>query len=132
MSSPVLGDCDQETMTLNDALSTLTSRLLLHLSVDDFPSRVHIPRRHAFRYVKFYVMSTSSRYGIRIRDPVATAVTSAPWQDPAPLSFEHFQGDLTADQKTMLRKIDQVSITTLRDCMQTVFEDGPRRDRRLW
>jgi alpha-L-rhamnosidase len=77
-------------------------------------------------------MSTSSRYGIRIRDPVATALTSAPWQDPAPLSFEHFQGDLTADEKTMLRKIDRVSITTLRNCMQTVFEDGPRRDRRLW
>jgi alpha-L-rhamnosidase len=28
--------------------------------------------------------------------------------------------------------MDEVSISTLRDCMQTVFEDGPRRDRRLW
>jgi alpha-L-rhamnosidase len=25
-----------------------------------------------------------------------------------------------------------VSLRTLRDCMQTVFEDGPKRDRRLW
>lgn len=31
-----------------------------------------------------------------------------------------------------LQLIDQVSIFTLRDCMQEVFEDGPRRDRRLW
>ncbi len=28
--------------------------------------------------------------------------------------------------------IDRISQVTLRDCMQTVFEDGPRRDRRLW
>ena len=28
--------------------------------------------------------------------------------------------------------LDRVSQRTLRDCMQTVFEDGPKRDRRLW
>jgi len=28
--------------------------------------------------------------------------------------------------------LDRVSLRTLRDCMQTVFEDGPKRDRRLW
>jgi hypothetical protein len=28
--------------------------------------------------------------------------------------------------------IDRVALNTLRDCMQTVFEDGPRRDQRLW
>ena len=32
----------------------------------------------------------------------------------------------------LLRRIDEVSIATLRDCMQTSFEDGPRRDQRLW
>lgn len=28
--------------------------------------------------------------------------------------------------------IDAVGLTTLKECMQTVFEDGPKRDRRLW
>jgi hypothetical protein len=32
----------------------------------------------------------------------------------------------------MLRDIDKISLNTLRNCMQTVFEDGPKRDRRLW
>jgi len=29
-------------------------------------------------------------------------------------------------------RIDQVSLRTLRNCMQDFFEDGPKRDRRLW
>ena len=28
--------------------------------------------------------------------------------------------------------LDRIARRTLRDCMQTVFEDGPKRDRRLW
>ncbi len=32
----------------------------------------------------------------------------------------------------LLRAIDEVSIRTLRNCMQGVYEDGPKRDRRLW
>jgi hypothetical protein len=32
----------------------------------------------------------------------------------------------------MLQKIDEISLRTLRNCMQTVLEDGPKRDRRLW
>ncbi len=30
------------------------------------------------------------------------------------------------------RAIDEVGIRTLRNCMHDVFEDGPKRDRRLW
>ena len=30
------------------------------------------------------------------------------------------------------KALDEVSRRPLRDCMQTVFEDGPKRDRRLW
>ena len=36
----------------------------------------------------------------------------------------------TAD--TQLREIDRIACRTLHDCMQEVFEDGPKRDRRLW
>jgi hypothetical protein len=46
-----------------------------------------MPRRHAFRYVKIEVISTSPRYGVKISNPIANAVTSAPWEDPAILSF---------------------------------------------
>ena len=31
-----------------------------------------------------------------------------------------------------LVKIDRIACNTLHDCMQKVFEDGPKRDRRLW
>ena len=30
------------------------------------------------------------------------------------------------------RRLDEVSVRTLHECMQEVFEDGPKRDRRLW
>ena len=32
----------------------------------------------------------------------------------------------------MIRTLDKVSLRTLMNCMQSVFEDGPKRDRRLW
>ena len=32
----------------------------------------------------------------------------------------------------LLSRIDEVARDTLRECMQDVFEDGPKRDRRLW
>ena len=32
----------------------------------------------------------------------------------------------------LIREIDQVGLATLKECMQTVYEDGPKRDRRLW
>lgn len=34
--------------------------------------------------------------------------------------------------KPLGRQSDAVSVRTLRQCMQTVFEDGPKRNRRLW
>jgi alpha-L-rhamnosidase len=91
-----------------------------------------MPRRHAFRYVKVEVISTSLRFGVRINNPLAHAVTSAPADDPPQLSFTKGGQDLSDEEKTVLRKIDTVSLLTLRNCMQTVYEDGPRRDMRLW
>ena len=32
----------------------------------------------------------------------------------------------------IIRRIHDVGVETLRECMQTVYEDGPKRDRRLW
>jgi alpha-L-rhamnosidase len=92
------------------------------INVDVLPATLRLPRRYAFRYVKIDVIATSANYALRIGDVSATAVTSAAGT-PAPLP---------ATVPESLRRIDEVSIHTLRECMQTVFEDGPKRDRRLW
>lgn len=107
-----------------ESLQTLSKSWLQHevVTIDVVPSEVRLPRRYAFRYVKIEVVAApgGGRFGI---DGVsATAVTSADissirdWTAPSP----------------KLAKIDEVARRTLRDCMQTVFEDGPKRDRRLW
>ncbi len=89
---------------------------------DYAPSEVKLPRRYAFRYMKVQVVASArgGRFGL---DGVkAMAETSADeaklrtWTAPSPLEA----------------KMDEVARRTLRDCMQTVFEDGPKRDRRLW
>lgn len=92
------------------------------LNVDFLPRRVDAPRRHAFRYVKVDVIDSSPNFGVRFKEVEARAVTSALAEPEA----------LPASTPELIRRIDQVSLSTLRDCMQTVFEDGPRRDRRLW
>ncbi len=92
------------------------------LTVDFLPQLVRMPRRYAFRYVKVEVIDTSPNYGVRFLDTSAIAVTSA---GAAPEA-------LPANLAPWLRRVDEVSTATLRDCMQTTFEDGPRRDQRLW
>jgi hypothetical protein len=91
------------------------------INVDFLPQKVRMPRRYAFRYVKVEVLDTSPTFGVRFRQVRAVALTSA-GRPPAPLN----SGD------ALLDRIDQVGLATLRDCMQTVYEDGPRRDQRLW
>ena len=91
------------------------------VTVDCIPSVCALPRRYAFRYVKVDVLGCS-RGKCRFENIHAVAETSAdesalkPWIAPSP----------------EMAKIEAVARRTLRDCMQTVFEDGPKRDRRLW
>jgi len=59
-------------------------------------------------------------------------VSSAPASNPPPLTFSKAGRSLSDADKTKLRKIDDAALLTLRNCMQTVYEDGPRRDMRLW
>jgi len=91
------------------------------INVDYLPQSVQLPRRYAFRFVKVEVIDTSSTFAVRFRNVRATALTSSGRPLP-PLR--------TGDD--LLDRIDAVGLATLRDCMQTVFEDGPRRDQRLW
>ena len=39
---------------------------------------------------------------------------------------------LASTTDPLVRDIYKVGLNTLKECMQTVYEDGPKRDRRLW
>nr|MCR5230514.1 hypothetical protein [Solobacterium sp.] len=89
--------------------------------IDVLPAVCRPERRYAFRYVKIRIISTSSNYSVRIRQLKLNAVSSA--DDRALKQIEMKEAD---------RRLDIVSCRTLHECMQDVFEDGPKRDRRLW
>ncbi|WP_346206972.1 sugar hydrolase [Caldifermentibacillus hisashii] len=90
--------------------------------VDVLPTSIQLPRRYSFRYVKFDIVDTSPKYRVVFEKVECHAVTSAILQNVQDINHH----DL------VMQKIDEVSIKTLADCMQEVFEDGPKRDRRLW
>ncbi|MDQ8738797.1 sugar hydrolase [Paenibacillus sp. LHD-38] len=93
------------------------------LFVDVLPTVVRLPRRYSFRYVKIQVVDASRKYRIQVTDVRCTTVTSADVSKVEPLP-DHVPEDL--------KMMDRIAIKTLQDCMQTVYEDGPKRDRRLW
>ncbi|KAM0323483.1 hypothetical protein ACHAQA_008763 [Verticillium albo-atrum] len=93
------------------------------INIDNSPSDITIPRRHAFRYLRVEVLATSPKFKISLADVTCACVSAV----PPTLTLE-----APVFNDPILRSIDHVSIATLRDCMQAVFEDGPRRDRRLW
>ncbi len=86
----------------------------------DFPQKITMPRRYACRYIKIMVERTPRP--IRLFDFSFRASTSADVSILKPANTED----------TLLKKIDLVATNTLKECMQTFFEDGPKRDRRLW
>ncbi|MCI3920799.1 sugar hydrolase [Paenibacillus sp. TRM 82003] len=91
--------------------------------VDVLPAVIRLPRRYTFRYMKVTVVDASRKYRVRFRDVECSTVTSADVSRVPAL-----QAGLPDD----LREMDRIAIKTLQDCMQTVYEDGPKRDRRLW
>ncbi len=90
--------------------------------IDDPYAPIELPRRYSFRYVKIRFPSNTS-YSVVYKDCFVRAVTSADMTKVAPLP---------ENTDPLLVKLDKVSLLTLKDCMQQVFEDGPKRDRRLW
>ncbi len=92
-----------------------------HIHVDDLPSTVRFKRRYAFRYIILKIIETGGVSDLRIKKLIVTDETSA---DDAKIR--------NIELKPEDNRLDSVSIRTLRNCMQTVFEDGPKRDRRLW
>lgn len=92
------------------------------IHVDVLPTVIELPRRYAFRYVKVEVLAVSSKYSLVIDHVEAEAITSAKEEN-----LKEYEGLSKSEAD-----IDRVAIRTLRNCMQDVFEDGPKRDRRLW
>ena len=90
--------------------------------MDVVPGDYELPRRYSFRYVKIDVLDISSKFNLVIEEACATALSSADESRLLPYS--------NSDKE--LVKIDRIACNTLHDCMQKVFEDGPKRDRRLW
>lgn len=91
------------------------------VTVMTVPDTITIPRRLAFRYVKIELVHAPS-YDFAISHIECKAVTSASSTPPP----------LPVNVPAMIRDIDCVSMNTLKECMQTVYEDGPKRDQRLW
>jgi hypothetical protein len=91
------------------------------LHIDVLPSSIALPRRYAFRYLQIEVLDVSSKYQLKLEDALCVATTSA---DDAKL-----HPYLGTERQV---RLDQIACHTLRECMQDVFEDGPKRDRRLW
>lgn len=92
----------------------------IHLDV--LPVRLELPRRYAFRYVELTVIDTSPKWAAVFTNPEVLCASSAPGNAetvPVPKDPE-------------LARIYEVGLHTLQECMTDVFEDGPKRDRRLW
>lgn len=92
------------------------------LHIDILPADIRMPRRYAFRYLEILVKDTSPKFKIVIDSIECKAVSSVDLETVKPLKGED----------TELNQIDSIAVKTLADCMQSVFEDGPKRDRRLW
>lgn len=93
------------------------------ITLDDPQAEIKLPRRYTFRYVRLEVVMNSSYYRYRITGLSAETVTSADVSrlPPPPATLSPLE-----------KEIDRIAVNTLKNCMQQVFEDGPKRDRRLW
>lgn len=93
-----------------------------YVHLDTLPQELNLPRRYACRYVMLEVLDTSPKWKASFSNPIFTAESAVDLTQVAPANT----GDAQLDQ------IDRIGLKTLQDCMQQVFEDGPKRDRRLW
>ncbi len=119
------GEVPSEMATAFDPYTGSLSRAWLQdeiMTVTEVPGRITLPRRVAFRYLKIELLGSSPFFDFAVTGMEAKAVTSA---DEAP-------PPLAETASSMISDIDRIGLATLKECMQTVYEDGPKRDRRLW
>ncbi|TXI70941.1 MAG: Bacterial alpha-L-rhamnosidase [Cyclobacteriaceae bacterium] len=119
------GEVPAEVVTPFDPYTGSLSRAWLQdeiITVDDISVPIKVNRRIAFRYLKIELLGSSPYFDFAINDMQFVATTSVATQ-PEPLA--------TTTEK-LVQDIDRIGLATLRECMQTVYEDGPKRDQRLW
>ena len=80
-----------------------------------------LERRYAFRYLKIQ-RTDNAVFPVKLSDIKVRAVSAVKAEDAKKLESED----------RLLQKIYSMSVNTLKECEQDVFEDGPKRDRRLW
>ncbi|MDY6935473.1 MAG: hypothetical protein SVZ03_14765 [Spirochaetota bacterium] len=93
------------------------------ITLDTLPQSICLSRRFAFRYLKIEIMAASFDYQIQFSSIHCDSVTSAS------IPIEKLCNKRI---KPEFQNLDIVGLRTLRNCMQTGLEDGPKRDRRLW
>lgn len=93
-----------------------------YIHLDVLPAKLQLPRRYSCRYVELTVIDTSPKWKASFSNPLFIAKSSVSVDQLPKVTIEDDE----------LKVIYNVSVKTLLDCMQTVFEDGPKRDRRLW
>ena len=92
------------------------------VTVMSVPHEMTIPRRLAGRYLKIELLGISGSFDFVFDKLTFKAQTSVTNEAPA----------LASTTDPLVRDIYKVGLNTLKECMQTVYEDGPKRDRRLW
>lgn len=106
-----------------------------YVHIDTLPAKVRLPRRYAFRYMELEVIDTSRKWELVLEDAQCRTVSAVKEQDTAKafINMKKQIGEVFAeDIRNEMEQICKVSLRTLKNCMQDVFEDGPKRDRRLW
>lgn len=93
-----------------------------YIHLDTLPAQLELSRRYSFRFVEITVIDTSPKWQVVFSNPVVESESSVEINNKM----------IPALKDKELRDIYQVGLKTLQDCMQDVFEDGPKRDRRLW
>lgn len=119
----VFGETPFEITGCDQPFDAILSRSWLQdetFTLDDLPGEFTLPRRYSCRYIQFQVLNSPG--ALRFRGIGMVAESSADLRLPPP----------PAGIAPEFAAIDEACMRTLRNCMQTTFEDGPKRDRRLW
>lgn len=90
--------------------------------VDLLPQRLAFPRRYSCRYICLEPVGQSLKWQPQFTKPQFTAESAVINEKVAPLTQVPF----------WVQKVDEACVRTLRNTMQHVFEDGTKRDQRLW